>query len=477
METRTALPAFLASGGVFVATLLPGLGHSGDSAELSTCARLLGVPHPTGYPLYLALGHLFQALVPLGSAAWRANLLSAAFAAAAVAVVALLLRRLGAPAAAALGGALALAVTPTFWRHAVVAEVYSLHALLFALVVLLFLRWAEGRRPGQLYAACAVYALSFGNHLLMVTLLPALAALALGVEPSGFADRRRLAAVAAIVLAGAAQYLLLLWLGAAPATPYRAAETGTPAQLFDFVTGAQFQQAMFAFPAGALLGERLPLYLATAWSEFGPALALAALGAWALGRSHANLLLGLAYLGNLAFALGYDIPDLAPYFIPNHLVTAVWLGAGLARLAPSAPRTLAAGALLLPLLLAWAHRPTVERERGDLAAARMRLALAELPRPALLIAGYHEYQFLLHMKLVEGRGAGLFAGHLIEPREVAGYLLEGDELRLAATRERLPPGLPVFSAKLNHRPHYRGAGLAVEPWRHGILRLSRPVAP
>ena len=46
---------------VYILTLAPGVVGL-DSAELITGAHTLGVVHPTGYPLYLLIGKLFNAL-------------------------------------------------------------------------------------------------------------------------------------------------------------------------------------------------------------------------------------------------------------------------------------------------------------------------------------------------------------------------------------------------------------------------------
>lgn len=62
--------------GLYLPTLAPGLLY-GDSAELQTLAQTLGLTHPTGYPVYVLIARLFVALVPLGSIAYRVNLLSA----------------------------------------------------------------------------------------------------------------------------------------------------------------------------------------------------------------------------------------------------------------------------------------------------------------------------------------------------------------------------------------------------------------
>src|SRR4051794_22260460 len=61
------LPQAILAGGlaglVYLLTLTPSIAW-GDSPELVTGARMLGVAHPTGYPLYMLLGHLWQRLAP-----------------------------------------------------------------------------------------------------------------------------------------------------------------------------------------------------------------------------------------------------------------------------------------------------------------------------------------------------------------------------------------------------------------------------
>jgi hypothetical protein len=51
--------------------------HDGyDGGDLTTAAYTLGIPHPTGYPTYMLVGHIFAQL-PVGDVAYRLNLLSA----------------------------------------------------------------------------------------------------------------------------------------------------------------------------------------------------------------------------------------------------------------------------------------------------------------------------------------------------------------------------------------------------------------
>lgn len=67
---------------VYLLTLAPTV-YWGDSGELITVAYTLGIAHPSGYPTYTLLGHLFT-YIPFGSIAWRVNLMSAVFASLAV---------------------------------------------------------------------------------------------------------------------------------------------------------------------------------------------------------------------------------------------------------------------------------------------------------------------------------------------------------------------------------------------------------
>jgi hypothetical protein len=52
-----------------------------DAGELITAAKVLGVPHQPGTPLFVMLGHVWADLVGIGQYAWRLNLMSACFAA------------------------------------------------------------------------------------------------------------------------------------------------------------------------------------------------------------------------------------------------------------------------------------------------------------------------------------------------------------------------------------------------------------
>src|SRR5437764_6160045 len=133
--------AALAALWVYALTLYPtvawvNLGE--DSGDLLAASATLGIPHPTGYPLFVLLGRL-ATFIPIGSIAFRINLVAAL--AAAVSVYALVRlaaalmpssRRLaGASCAAAC--ALLYASSRGAWSQSVLAEVYTLNAAFLGL--------------------------------------------------------------------------------------------------------------------------------------------------------------------------------------------------------------------------------------------------------------------------------------------------------------------------------------------------------
>ncbi len=135
-----------------------------------------GVAHAPGYPLLTLLAHL-ASLLPFGTVPLRIHGLSAVCGAFACALLWSLARRLGVGLLPAYLAALALALSVTFWSQAIIAEAYTLNALLFLLLLGLVLRYAAGPEPRLLKGAALAYGLGLSNHWpLLVLATPALAA-------------------------------------------------------------------------------------------------------------------------------------------------------------------------------------------------------------------------------------------------------------------------------------------------------------
>jgi hypothetical protein len=182
------LLTFTVSFTVYLFTLSPTVGLE-DSGEFITAVASLGIAHPSGYPLYVVLGKLFTLLVPLGDIAWRVNLFSAFCASATVGLLTVFIAEIlmflfpredtetnarVSPTALLIAGAVSLsfAFSPVFWSQSVIAEVYTLNALLFVATLILLWRYSIHRRASTLYVFAFIYGLSTNNHQMMMLLAP-----------------------------------------------------------------------------------------------------------------------------------------------------------------------------------------------------------------------------------------------------------------------------------------------------------------
>ncbi len=101
----------LAALALYLRTLVPGVFVSGF-AEFQYQPLRLGLPHPNGFPFYMLLGWLWSHL-PVGTVAWRMNVLSAVAGALAVSMTVGFAYRLSRRAAVALLAGGLLMVSPT----------------------------------------------------------------------------------------------------------------------------------------------------------------------------------------------------------------------------------------------------------------------------------------------------------------------------------------------------------------------------
>src|SRR5262245_4627202 len=124
--------ALLLSAFVFASWYAPNTGPtllSGDCAELTVLSYFAGLPHATGYPLYIWIGHLVTRVLPIGDVAFRLNLFSAIAAAGACGFLFLILSVLAgeklsdrARRTAAVTASLSYAYCAMQWSQAIRAE-------------------------------------------------------------------------------------------------------------------------------------------------------------------------------------------------------------------------------------------------------------------------------------------------------------------------------------------------------------------
>ncbi len=515
---------------VYGSTLLPGVGYAGDVAKFQFVAHVLGTPHAPGYPLYIGLSHAFSKLVPVGSVAFRANLLSAVFAVAAVLVLYALLRRLGCQRAVAAAVAASTGLLPAIWSQAVIAEVYSLHLLLVLTSVLLLVRWQARRRQRDLLAALLVLALGFAHHLTIVTMVPAVLAFVLLVDRRAFRPRR-CGWFALLPLVGIAPYGYLFWRTARSETSYLEIQTPDFATWLWYLTGAQFRDRIFAFSPGEWFTERLPLVSSLAldqlalgrlgWFAAAAVLGVTVVGVLVLRNAAQRTLLIGVLAGNVIYVLGYDIPDIAAYLAPAYAMIGLGVGVGvehlLRRLAMPFRGIALVALLMAPLALLGRHHAAMDRSdhRGD--AVRVLEVIAAVDRdastdgrPKILIAeDYLSFETLQYVRQVglptaspPRRDLFLLTPLLPESvlptirsfllehdppplvreqlerartaRSVRRYLAEAGDLTSFEERVTAPRGLAVYAMGDEQQSLLGDEGLILDVVAPGLFRVTLP---
>lgn len=446
---------------LYLRTLTPGVGTK-DGFELQVVSATLGVAHPTGYPLFTLLGRLFIALAPIGSPAYRINLMCALFAALSVPLVyAIGLRLLKRRAPAALA-ALTFAFTPTFWTQASIPEKYTLNVWFVALVLYLAVRWTEasGQQKTRYFNWLALaYGLSLTHHRTMLLLAPGLALYVLLAEPGLLRQPKRL-----LIALGLCAAPLLLYLY----VPWRAYAQGWRMTWPEFVaqiSGSEYAPAL-RLDEWLTSPERRATYLRFLHNQFGyPGIGLGIIGwLWLLWRQRRFALFSLvAWAAYVIFSIGYHAYyNDVNYFLPSHLVFALWIGAGLAALAGgaaaladrskrgarlSAPATIGYWTLaaLLPLRLVWTQLPAVDmsQAQNDLPWGEYVLSL-DLPVGATILADSVKVAPLHYLTTVER----------VRP-DVQVIVLPDETAYVEALEAHLAQGQPIYLAR--YLPNLSGA--------------------
>lgn len=152
-----------------------------DSAVLQITGSTWGIPHSPGYPLYTMLANLFVRLVGLlpglsaTSVVWRVTLWSTTTSLLTLAFLYFTVWKLTRDRVAALLASFILGCSFIFWRGAIMAEVYSLNAFIFAFTYWLALAWEEDPQDRWLFALGLVVGAGMVHHRTAFILLPTVA--------------------------------------------------------------------------------------------------------------------------------------------------------------------------------------------------------------------------------------------------------------------------------------------------------------
>jgi 4-amino-4-deoxy-L-arabinose transferase-like glycosyltransferase len=402
---------FLAAYALYRSTLAPTV-LPADAGEFQLVARVLGVAHPPGYPLYTLLAACFARLPLATDVAARVSLLSAVTGALTLAVVSRTARRLTGSTLGGLAAALTLGVSTTFWAQSTTANIRSLTVLFTALCIHTLVVYADEHKPTSLLAFAVALGFGIAHHGSLAFFIPVFVAVILLCDPSPFRQRRFWPKFA---LAFLSPFLVMLyvpiraWTGA----PFGTGELVSFARVVDHLLGKGFSGDMFYYLGSPLLAERFRILGDILLFQFGgPLLAIAGLGAALLAwqRPRVALLLSGVFAIMGFIVATYRAPQSVEYFMPAYVPVALAVGSATGWLArwrtglPAVNALAVAAVLLMAVGLGTANYPDYFALSQDTDARDYATSLLNaVPANAVILANWHWATPLWYLQQVEGQ--------------------------------------------------------------------------
>jgi hypothetical protein len=465
-----------------------------DTTKFDYLGLVLGTAHPPGYPLYTMLNAAFVRIVPWGSVAFRANLLSAVFAILACLVAVAIFTRLGVRPVIAAGGATALGLIPQMWHFALVAEVYTLSILFVALLLACLLAYDRTGRPAWLRAGLVIFALSFAHATSQVLLIPGLLVYLAVRRPSWLFRPRELAWLLPL---GAALALLpygyLFWRTAAGATLLDTRVTDLTS-FWDVISGARYSGWMFGVPLHQIVSERLPQLWSDGVRQFDVALVLCAIGLLMLikQRPLVAAVTGLWFVCTAVFVVGYAIGDWETLLLPLWFLLGLWAVVGIDRcvgaLSSRARWAPALIAITLPVVaLATGYR---EADRSSVNPQQdVDTALTVVPDNSIIFTFDNGTRHLFWYRLLPGdveSRRNVWAAMGTNPRDrsdragqIRQYCATSAGLWIWSTQEKaagpgVPPELKTYVFGSSYAKQVHKSGLRVTRYSGQLFSVSCP---
>jgi len=235
----------------------------GDPSEYQFIPAILGIAHPPGYAFYILLARLWQTLVPVGTIAFRTNLLAAAVGAWAVTAVYLVVCDLGEQMrvneymrphlpiphlltySSAIFAALSLAVSPDLWQHSIHANAHVVSAALATTHLWLLIRWWHTGHDRWLVAFAVTMGLATTHHPVTLMGVPAYGLFILAVRPRILREWRTLLLLAGCLLLGLAP--LLYYPLRSPGAPFGPTDMRTWEGFWGHITARGLRGNLFHF--------------------------------------------------------------------------------------------------------------------------------------------------------------------------------------------------------------------------------------
>ena len=490
---------------LYAATVAPSIVELyDDSLEFQLVGPTLGIAHPTGYPLYILLGGLWSRLLfPIGNWAWRMNLLSAVAAAITVGLLFLCTQRLAglfcqvkSPNPLCLGAGVAAVLAfgfgPVWWSQATIAEVYALHNLFVAAILLTALKLSIPKVPNgakhpqyehpitqsphSITLLCLLFGLGLTHHRTLVLVAPGVALMLWGQRNWLWQPKYWATWLLALLL----PLLLYLWLplrASMGVTDLHGSYVNSWPGFWDHVLARGYTSffAQNELTVQRTLGDWWQLWQAQVG---GVGLALGGIGLvgllWRVRPVWPGLGIVVVLLTNLLFAVNYQVGDQQLFLLPAWLCFALLIGVGVQGSAGLFQRWrwgahgVAVGCCLL-LLVGVGSRGSLVNRSQDWAIHDYAVALAKVDFPpgSQVIALEGQATALNYMQAAEGLG-----------RNATPVVADLPAAREAAVATLMADGAPTYLtqeiAGIAERYSFSGDGPLVRVWPRGQAQAGVP---
>lgn len=410
---------------LYVITLAPDVTFT-DAGELAGACASYGVAHPTGYPLFIMVGHLWSLLPLPFSVIYMMNLFAAFCTALSVSVVYLIssvvlqfyktqkpqVKQQGkqksvpqmpvlTTEAPSLDVSIISAISAltymgarTVWAQATSIEVYSLHLLMITLVLYTFLRGILEKHNRWLLLSALMLGLSFGNHLTTILVLPAILLMFFWrTDETLTLSKPRLVEFSilfGVIVSCAAIYVaMLIRSSSEPLFNWGAVHRGWDEFTYH-VLGKQYQVWMFV---KGTRGKQFEKFLSLVPYQLG--FIGLVFTVWGLVKLYArSMQLGVFFTLLVVFCVGYsinyNIHDIDSYFLLSFIAFIVMMSIGVYELTQLVPGTLYP-AFLIPLVTIGINYKENNETDNVLVPEYTKLMTESLPKNSIVFSQQWDY--------------------------------------------------------------------------------------
>jgi hypothetical protein len=320
-------------------TRLSSANFGSDGGDYLAAILTQGIPHPSGYPLYLILSDFIQKVFS-NTFVWRQTQLSIIPSALSVVIVYFLARVDGIKAPVShnwfIGSIAAQSIVfaPLYWSQSVIIEVYALNAL-FMCFTLLWLTlitviWKNQICSKQVWICIFswVCGLGLGNHTTYLFVYP-MAIWGIYKLQKSDMDKKVIALCSIGWFSGLLTYIILP-IRAASHPPVNWGDSSTIQGFFWLVTGGNYGRNLFSILPQEYF-DRISTWILFIFKQFGFfGLVTGALGIFNTSI-HKAIKWSTVYVFFIysIFSIGYKTNDSQVYLIPALIYFAVWIGWGI----------------------------------------------------------------------------------------------------------------------------------------------------